>query len=869
MSASRWQTTDRIFVEALEAPDTARAAHVAQACGDDEELQRDVLSLLAAAEGSADFLEMPALKRLAAAIAADAWSLRPGQRVGAYVVRELLGAGGVGEVWRATDERLNRDVSIKVLLPHLSNDPERVRHFTEEARTAGSLNHPNILSVHDVGEHGSAPFIVSEYVEGESLRTRLKRGPLSVELAIAVAVQMARGLSAAHQGGIIHCDLKPDNIFLRSDGGVKILDFGLAKLNVAPSSPSVQRDAASDATVARIAGTAGYTAPEQIRGEEADVRSDLFALGVTMYEMLAGDRPFNGNSAVDTLRATLSLDPSDLRLARKGVPPSLALIVMRLLKKSPDARFQSADELLHALERVRARTARSAVWAGVTLTTLAIVLAVAGWFYPRDAARTPTATATIAIFPFHSVPDSADGQLLERGLADVFISRLNQVLDIHVLPLSATERLRNANPREAARSLGADYVLTGTLQRVRNRVRASVQLLAISEDRATWTNTFDVDATSAFSIQDAVVAQVLQEIAPHLSSSARARLVEPGTRNSEAYEHYLRGRAHAAQVTGVDFVRATGSFRRAVTLDPDYADAWAALGAAYRRLPLVGEVEPKGAFTEAERAATRALDLAPDHPEALSVLGTVAFWYEWDYPRAEELLRRAATGQPSSAESHVYLAHLLSNLGRHDEALVEIGRARSLDPNLPIARSLEGQFLFMARRYDEALARLDAAVDLAPRFIPGHVMRAYPLLALRRYDEAIHECEVARELEARIPDYGSRVFPSALRGYALAKLGRRAEAEATLERIRKQEREVWVQPASIALVLHGLGRDDEAIRELNRAVDLRDAALTFLGVDPKWDELRTSPLFQGVLSRVNLLEVSNRLLANGARSGGR
>jgi tetratricopeptide (TPR) repeat protein len=343
--------------------------------------------------------------------------------------------------------------------------------------------------------------------------------------------------------------------------------------------------------------------------------------------------------------------------------------------------------------------------------------------------------------------------------------------------------------------------------------------------------------------------------------------VEPGTRNSAAYEHYLRGRAYAAQVTGAEFARAADSFREAVKFDPGYADAWAALGAAYRRLPLVGEIEPTGAFSEATRAAQRALDLSPDHPEAVSVLGTVAMWYEWDYPRAEQLLRRVATRLPGSAESHVYLAHLLSNLARHDEALAEIRQARSLDPNLPIARSLEGQFLYMARRYDESLAHMDSTVSFAPRFVQGHVMRAYPLLALQRYEEAIRACDIAIALEDAIPRsswVGQRVFPTALRAYALARAGRRAEAEATLERIRRHERETWVRPIHAALVLHGLGRDDEALQQLRRAVDVRDVGLTFLGVDPKWDELRTSPAFQAVLSRVNLLEASNRVLGTSA-----
>jgi tetratricopeptide (TPR) repeat protein len=258
----------------------------------------------------------------------------------------------------------------------------------------------------------------------------------------------------------------------------------------------------------------------------------------------------------------------------------------------------------------------------------------------------------------------------------------------------------------------------------------------------------------------------------------------------------------------------------------------------------------------------RALELTPDHAEALWTLGMVAFRYEWDYRRAEQLLRRAITLQPS-ADSQSLLAHVLSNVGRHDEALVEVRRARQLDPNLPIARSLEGQFLFMARRYDEALAHLDEMVNLAPSFVQGHVMRAYPLLTLRRYDEAIRELDIARELEANIPrttSVGPRVFHSALQGYALAKAGRRAEAEAVLQRIRRQEHETYVPPHDIALVLHALGRDDEALEQLSRAVDVRDVRLVFLGTDPKWDELRGSPSFQALLSRVNLLDVSNRVL---------
>jgi TolB-like protein/tetratricopeptide (TPR) repeat protein len=901
MTAERWTRLSDWYNAWLAADFVERERLRTWLAAEHPDLVTEADELASATADLGDFLETPAFVLAAPELAKDPL-LAPNTMLGPYRIVAFLARGGTGDVYRATDVRLQRDVALKLLASETrgAGDPQRVERFAREARLTASLDHPNIVRLYDVGSFDGRPYLVAELLDGETLRARIARGPLTIEAVLRFGAEVARGLVAAHAAGSVHRDLKPENIFLTRQGTTKILDFGIAKLVV----DDAARDELSTLT-GIVLGTAGYLAPEQIRGAEVDGRADLFALGAILSEMLTSRRAFAREHTVDTLHAILHEAPPDVMEQRPDVPPALAAVLARLLEKAPDARFQSAADLVTALEEIAKtgphsdlasmdganprlllpriiiargqhattpRPARATLWVAVFLT-LAAVVAAAGWIYRRAGAPAPTgATATVAILPFRTLPDSADSQLLELGLADVFISRLSQLPDVRVLPLSATERLRSTDPRDAGRTLGADRVLTGSLQRDGARVRASVQLLSISEDRAIWADTFDADATSVFSIQDAVVARVLQEIAPQLSSSARSRLIEPGTRNSEAYESYLRGRGHAAHITGADLARAADSFRRAVTLDPDYADAWAALGEVARRLPLVGEVEPVGAFTEAERAAKRALELAPEHAEALSVLGTVAFWYEWNYPRAEELLRRAIARQPSAAEPHVSLAHLLSNVGRHDEALVEVRQARSLDPNLPIARSLEGQFLVMARRYEEALAQLDSAVELAPRFVQGHVMRAYALIALRRYDEAIRECDIARELEDRIPRFGvvrSRVFPSALRGYALAKAGRRAEGEAVLERIRRQERETRVRPVHVALVLQGLGRDDEALHELSRAVDGRDPSVTFLGVDPKWDDLRTSPSFQALLSRANLLEVSSRVLASRARETGR
>ena len=344
--STHWEELERIFAEARDIPAGDQAAFIARACGANAALKAEAESLLSASHESRDFLERPALDRLAQAFAGDGLDLQPGRRIGAYTIVRQLGFGGAGEVWRAKDERLGRDVAIKVLLPHLATDAEKLSRFAEEARAAGTLNHPNILTVHDVGEHEGMPYLVSECLEGRNLRERLKAGPIPVAEAIAVAQGVAQGLIAAHERGIVHRDLKPENTFLKSDGGIKLLDFGLAKLKLPTASA---QSGADDTALSLVAGTAAYMAPEQARGESPDPRADLFALGVMMYEMLAGQHPFRGASVFETLHAILTREPLDLLAVNERVPSAVARIVMRLLQKSPDARFQSARDLAWSL----------------------------------------------------------------------------------------------------------------------------------------------------------------------------------------------------------------------------------------------------------------------------------------------------------------------------------------------------------------------------------------------------------------------------------------------------------------------------------------------------------------------------------------
>jgi serine/threonine protein kinase/Tol biopolymer transport system component len=438
--STAWEDLDRIFTEARALPPDARAEFVARSCPT-EEMRREALALLAADSASGDFLTKLALERLAESVGANGWNLQPGDRLGAYTITRLLGAGGMGEVWRARDDRLGRDVAIKILLPHLSNDADRLRRFADEARAAGALNHSNIVTVYDVGEHDGMPYLVAECLEGCNLRQRLAAGPVSTDEAVALAVGIARGLAAAHGNGIVHRDLKPENVFIRSGGDVKILDFGLAKLQ---SGVDTLRTSAGATMSGVIVGTAGYIAPEQLKDEAVDGRADLFALGVMLYEMLSGRHPFRSASTFETLNAVLTVRPQDLSAANEQVPESLSSIVMRLLEKVPQARFQSAVDLAWALEQrprslsggvtharpvpIRGSRSRVALWLAAPALTAAVLFLAWRWLPRSPAAPARVTQFTVTLPPGVSLASapavSPDGQHVAFAGADSAGSRL-------------------------------------------------------------------------------------------------------------------------------------------------------------------------------------------------------------------------------------------------------------------------------------------------------------------------------------------------------------------------------------------------------------------------------------------------------------
>jgi eukaryotic-like serine/threonine-protein kinase len=690
MTVDRWDRIGELFAAALAQPEPEWESFLAAACGTDTGLRQEVRSLLAHHRRGGP-LEVPAVAWIDGEV--DEPELVPAT-IARYRVLEPLGAGGMGIVYRAEDPTLGRTVAIKILAPAWLRDPKTRERFQREARAAAALDHPNICTVYEVGTTDEGrPFLAMPCYRGETLAAKIARRPLPAGEAVDLALQIAAGLACAHAGGIVHRDVKPANLWVTDDGVVKILDFGIAKL--APA--AVGRGQVTTMTGV-VLGTAGYLAPEQIRGAAVDSRADLFALGTVLFEMLTGVRPFKREHFVETLHAVLHDPPSGALAQRDDVPAPLIDVVMRLLEKAPEARFQSAQEVTRAL---------------------------------------------------HAIDTLAAGTNLQRR---------------------STPRL--ASP--------------------------------------------DVTHTASL--------------------------------NVEAEEKYLLGRVAVRRPTPEDLRNAQRYFEEAIALDPDYADAWAGLASAYKRMPMIGAAPARSAFEQARTAADRALALDPNNAEAISTKGTIAFWYEWDYGRAETLLRLALTLQPDHADSLLFLAHVYSNTGRAAEALDAIKRAQSKDQQWAQPRALKGQFLYMDRRYDEALSYLDAVVtDIDPGTMAAHLFRADTLVELGRLDEALAAYDRALTLQPH---------PSlmALRAVVFARSGRRAEAEAALAGAPKEFH------YGRALALEAMERGEEAMTELHAAIDACEPLVTFLGVEPKWDLARRRPAFRDLVRRVNLLEVSDRFV---------
>jgi TolB-like protein/tetratricopeptide (TPR) repeat protein len=860
MDAERWIVVRELFDQLVELDGAERARRLELIGGSDRALRDELASLLARDSEPSGPIGRFMFPMPDPGPPGDPFGLS-GHVVSHFRVLAPLGAGGMGVVYRAEDTRLGRMVALKFLLPQYHLDPTAKQRFLQEARSAAALDDPNVCSVHEVGESEDGHlFLAMPLYAGETLETRLGReSPLLLEEAVEIARQVTRGLACAHAAGIIHRDLKPGNLMLVPGPTVKILDFGLAKV----------RDLNLTGSQARF-GTVSFMAPEQVSGKEITPSTDLWALGVVLYQMLTGQRPFGGDE-LSTLNAILHVEPVRPSSLRAEIPSWLDDVVMRLLRKDPAERYAGAGELLGELDgnepakRPRflppvrrwwtARPSRPLL-AGAGAVAAAVVLSLGGWWVTKDATGpSPPAIQRIAVLPLANLTHDPEQEYFVEGMHEGLISELAQA-GIPVIARTSVVQYASSRKavREIARELKVDAVVEGSVLREGEHVRIQLQLIDARSQALLWARSYDTPLRDVLALHRRVTREVAQEIKATLSPGAQARLAAARPVDPDAYEAYLRGRFHAYKGTfGHQLARenldaAMQYFRAALQKDPGYAPAYAGIGAVWWSRGLLRQADLKEAHAEARSATLKAIELDDGMAEGHEVLGRILTSYEWDWSRAEEEYRRAIELNPNSAAARAHYSLLLMTQGRTQEAETQIARATELAPLEPYYQTFYAYELGQMRRYDDAIAqarRTLAMVDADSLFLREVRWRA--LHQKGAYPEALAEARALFADDAEVVDALSSGYSAG--GYTEA--NRRAA-----ETLARRSTSGFWEPEHLAILYAFAGQKQRALDWLDRGYDTHHSMMGFIGIDPHWDALRSEPRFQELLRKLNLPQQS-------------
>ena len=885
MKNERWQEVERLYHSALTKDPGERSSFLVEACAGDEELRREVESLLAYEDRAETFIESPALDVAARMMAGEhSRTVRVGESFKQYRIVSQLGAGGMGEVYLADDTRLRRRVALKFLPVAFIKDKRHLHRFEVEARAIAALSHPNACTIHEViqtedGRH----CIVMEYVEGLALRERMTNGPININEALDIAIQIATALSSAHAAGIVHRDIKPENVMVRSDGYVKVLDFGLAKLadrrSDIANSQIETRAIELKTTPGVVMGTVAYMSPEQARGLPVDARTDVWSLGVVLYEMVAGRQPFSGETQTDVIISIVEREP-DLSKVRPEAR-SLQQIVMKALVKDPNERYQTAEEILNELKSVKRElelsadlerykasssqpsglrlfnqgTTRSRMIVFAALATMVgIALVAALWFGRRWSTATPAATPikSLAVLPMVNLSGDPSQDYFAEGMTETLIAGLAKVASLRVTSRTSVMQFKESQKplKEIARELSVDAVVEGSVQRAGDKITVAVRLIDASTEEHLWTGNYNRDLRDVLAVQNEVATAITQAIQIKLTPQEQSRLTRARPINPAAYDDFLRGRYYLNRQTKADNDSAIQSLNRAVTIDPEFAAAWAELAQAYVWKLFLFAPDEKDLHEKAFVAVGKALALDPDLPEAYLARGRLLWTPANHFPhdKAMQEYRRALALNPSLDEARNQLALVLSHVGLHDEAHAELDRALAINPSNNLARYRVGEVLLFQGKNEEALAALRTIPpDVNPALV-GH-QTVFALIGLGRREEA------AATLEKFLKDYpaDNRGLLTSLQAILAAYAGQHQEAEEKIQSAIERGKgfgHFHHSAYHIACAYAIMNRRDQAITWLESVASGGFPCYVLFERDRNLDNLRQEARFQALLAKL-------------------
>jgi serine/threonine protein kinase/Tfp pilus assembly protein PilF len=741
-----------------------------------------------------------------------------GKSISHYRIIEKIGQGGMGEVYLAEDTKLNRKVALKFLPPQYVSDQDLKTRFKREAQAAAALNHPNIITIHEVSEYEGRPYMAMEYVEGGSLRDLIGADKMSVAQVTNLAAQISEGLAKAHQAGIVHRDIKPQNILIDADGRPRICDFGLAKL---------RREVVLTQTGTTL-GTIAYMSPEQARGEEVDHRADIWSLGVVVYEMLTGQRPFRGDHDQAVIYAILNSQPESISGIRPDAPGALVRIIDKAMAKSPDDRYRDMAEMVSQLRSLKAEL---------------------------DSQLTKTVEAekrmspSIAVLPFANLSADKEQEYFCDGMAEDIINALTQVEGLHVVARTSAFAFKGKSQdiRKIGKELSVSWVLEGSVRKASNRVRITAQLINVADGYHIWSEKFDRDLADVFAIQDEISLAIVEKLKVKLLGNEKQKMLKRYTQNLEAYDLYLKGRYHWNRRTSQSLKKAVAHFEQVIEKDPDYALAYTGLADCYSMLEQVQVITAKEAFPKARELAKKALEIDETLAEAHTSLAFVLECYDWDWIGMEREFRRAIELNPNYATAHQWFAMALVGLMRTSEAIQEINRALELDPLSLIINTAAGFVYIHSGQEEKAVRQAERILDMDPSFGFAHLIVASVKERHGEFDEAV-------EAYLKVENFAgllSQQEIASLRG-AFASSGWAGYLRKRLEMELPKVEDGKVRCYDIAWMYARLDETEKTIEWLERAYEERDKGLTGLLMDDAFKKLQPDPRFREIIKKMGL-----------------